>query len=352
MTRRGLSLLGGLTALVVALALWLSYPAAEKSGASMTGVLLFPGLGDELSGIESVSLSGPEGKTTLLLRDDRWAVAERFGHTANRRQIRALLAGLVRARRLEPKTADIARLDGIGLGPDAVSLSLRGEGGAEMAVLKIGRPRESGAGDDRKTFVWAGGDDRSWLVSSLPSITTSPILWLDKEIIALSDSRISGVTISRSDGDNLSLTGQANNAAALVVAGQSGDETLQGGPANETMRALAGLEFDDIAPEGEIAGAAIATARFATFDGLIVEVQVLAAENSGGSWASFTARYDADVFLDEESPGMMPDAPADGAAEAEALNIRWAGWLYRLSGVDAEALTRPRSAVLTTATDN
>ncbi len=346
MNRRGLGLLGGLTAMAVALAIWLSFPAVDGPGLSATGALLFPGLGDELPAVESISLSSPEGKTTLLLEGGRWSVAERFGYTADRGQIRALLAGLVRARRLEPKTADDARLERIGLGDDAIDLSLSGPGGTGLATLRIGRTRDSAVSGERKTFVWAEGDDRSWLVSSLPSVTTSPILWLDREIIDLASARISGVTITRGDGDSLSLSGQANNVAALVLAGQGAGETLQGLPANATMTALAGLEFDDVAPGGEIEGALIATARYTTFDGLVVEVQVLAAENGGGSWAGFRAEYDADLFLDEESPSRMPDAPADGAAEAETLNIRWAGWLYLLAETDAEALTRPRSAVV------
>jgi hypothetical protein len=349
MNRRSLGLLGGVTALAVALALWLSYPAADKSGIAETGALLFPGLGDGLPAVEGVSLSGPQGRATLALRDGQWTVEERFGYAADLGQIRALLAGLVRSRRLEPKTADPARLESIGLGDEALSLSLIGRAGAELAALKIGRNRDVGVGGERQTFVWAEGDERSWLVSSLPYITTSPILWLDKEIINLSSSRISGVTITRSDGDSLSLSGQANNVAALVIAGQGADETLQGAPANETMTALAGLQFDDVAAAGEISGAVVASARFTTFDGLVVEVWVLQAENGGGSWARFSAEYDRQIFLDDNAPARMPEAPADGAAEADALNARWSGWRYRLAGMDAEALTRPRSELITAA---
>lgn len=346
MNRRNLGLLGGLTALAVGLAVWLSLPDADQNSPLRSGDALFPGLGDRLSEVGKISLSGPEGKTTILLRDGHWVVEERFGYGADRAEIRKLLAGVVRARRLEPKTADSARLDNIDLGEDAVALQISNADGSAVAALKLGRARAPAAGDDRQTFVWAEGDARSWLVSFLPAVTTSPILWLDKQIIGLSNARISGVAISRSDGDNLSLSGQANNIPALQVAGQAANEKLDGGPANETMTALSRLQLADVAPAGDIEGTVIATARYRTFDGLVVTVEILAAE-SGGSWARLSAEYDPDAALDEDNPSLLTDVPQDGAGEAEALNVKWSGWVYQLLDRDAEALSRPRSAVIT-----
>ncbi len=345
MKGRSLGLLGGLAAVAVALAVWVSLAPGNNGGSRQSGEALFPGLADSLPTVESITLSGPQGRATLSLRFGQWAVEERFGYRANRGQIRALLSGLVRARRLEPKTADDARLESIGLGEGAISLALTGAEGRVVAALSIGRARAPAAGESRKTFVWAEGDQRSWLVSALPALTTSPILWLDKDIISLSSVRISGVTITRADGDSLSLSGQANNVAALVVAGQSADETLVGGPANATMTALSQLQFDDVAPPSEIEGETVATARYTTFDGLVIEVRVRVAAG-GGNWAVFRAEYDPEAALNEENPAQMPDAPADGAAEAAALNAGWAGWIFQLSKTDAEALTRSRSDVV------
>lgn len=345
MKGRTLGLLGGLAAVAVALAVWVTVAPGSNSASRQTGEALFPGLADSLPAVESITLSGPQGRATLSLRFGQWVVEERFGYRANRGQIRSLLSGMVRARRLEPKTADAARLESIGLGEGAVSLALAGAEGRVIAALRIGRARVPAAGESRKTFVWAEGDQRSWLVSSLPSLTTSPILWLDKEIFSLSNARLSGVTITRANGDILSLSGQANNVAALVVAGQSAEETLVGGPANVTLTALSSLQFEDVAPPSEIDGEAVATARYTTFDGLVVEVRVRAAA-SGESWAIFRAEYDAEAALNEENPRQMPDAPADGAAEAAALNAGWAGWIFQLSRTDAEALTRSRSDVI------
>lgn len=345
MTRRGLIILSAFTALAVALAVWLSNGGLGEGDPQEAGQPLFPGLGERLAEAQSISLSGPEGTASLTFRAGRWEVGERDGYTADHAQVRRLLAGLVRATRLEPKTADPVRLDQIGLGDDAVTLTVTGAEGSELAALKIGNALEPASDDQRKTFVWAGGEARSWLVSALPAVTTSPILWLNKEIIALSNARISGVAITRSDGDNLTLTGQANNIPGLRVEGQTADENLVGGPANQTMTALAKLGFDDVAGEGEIIGTVIATAIYQTFDGLVVEVEILAAE-AGGSWARLGASYDAGVALSDESPSLMTDAPADGAAEAEELNTRWAGWIYSLAEFDVEALTRPRSTVI------
>ena len=352
MTRRGLTLLSGITGIAVLLALWLSNIDAGNGDSQKSGQAVFPGLGEKLATANAISLSGPQGTTSLSLRDGRWEVAERFGYGADHAQVGVLLAGLVRARRLEPKTATLSRLDQIGLGDGAVELQVSGPAETRMAALRIGNAREAGVGagtgDGRKTFVWVEGDDRSWLVSSLPSLTTSPILWLDNQIIDLSNARVSAVTIERSDGDNLSLSGQANNLAALQVEGQTADERLVGRPANETLTALADLRLDDVALENEIIGAIIATARYRTFDGLVVVARVLAAE-AGGTWATFRAKFNAGAALDEEGPSLMLDAPADGAAEAEELNARWEKWVFRLSDMDAEALTRPRSAVVTAA---
>lgn len=345
MNSRNLGLLAGFAVITVALALWISFGPGNNAGPRQTGEALFPGLGDRLSSVEGITLTGPQGTATLVRRLDQWVVEERFGYRADRDQIRALFAGLVRSRRLEPKTADDKRLQSIGLGESAESLTLAASDGSVVAALRIGSTRTPVAGAERKTFVWAAGDQRSWLVSAIPSLTTSPILWLDQEIISLSNVRISGVSIARADGDNLSLSGRANDVVALKLEGQSAGETLIGATANQTMTVLSGLRFDDVAPPSQIAGTEIATARYSTLDGLIVEVRVREAE-AGGTWAIFGAEYDESVSLSEESPDLMPDAPADGATEAAALNAAWGGWIFRLSDTDAEALTRSRSAVV------
>lgn len=351
MNSRNLGLLAGLAAAAVALALWISFGPGNNYGPRQSGEALFPGLGDRLLSVEGITLTGPQGTATLVRRLDQWVVEERFGYRADRDQIRALFAGLVRARRLEPKTADDKRLQSIGLGESAESLTLAASDGSVIAALRIGTTRTPVAGAERKTFVWAADDRRSWLVSSIPALTTSPILWLDQEIISLSNVRISGVSIIRADDDNLSLSGRANNVAALELEGQSAGETLIGATANETMTVLSSLRFDDVAPPSQIAGPEVATARYSTLDGLIVEVRIREAA-AGGTWAIFSAEYDESVSLSEESPDLMPDAPADGAAEAAALNAGWGGWIFRLSDTDAEALTRPRSAVVATAEED
>lgn len=351
MTRRGLIILSAFTAIAVLLAIWLSYTGPGKAPGEgnhqISGQPLFPGLGDKLAAVRKISLSGPEGAVSLAFQEGRWRVGERYGYAADFDQVLSLLAGLVRATRLEPKTADEERLDQIGLGEDAVSVTITGGEGSTLAALRIGNPREPASAKERKTFVWVAGDDRSWLVSALPSLTTSPILWLNREIISLSSVRISGVAITRSNGDNLTLVGQANNIPGLRAQGQTANENLAGGPANQTLTALAHLEFSDVARAGEITGTVTATAVYTTFDGLVVEVKIIATV-TGGTWARLSARYDADAMLSEDNPGLMADVPADGAAEAADLNARWTAWMYSLAAPDAEALTRPRSAVVST----
>jgi hypothetical protein len=297
--------------------------AMDASDADTDGKRLFPSLLDHVNDVQTVKVARHDGVVTLEKHGDGWGVAEKSGYPIEIEPLRKMLIAMGEMTKLEPKTSVAANYEQLGVqDPDAEgskSALITLEDGAKkpMARLILGKERESkGAAATNQRFVRLPGDAQSWLVQGTFEVKEKASDWLEKKILEVKRDRIRSVEITQPDGGLLAVDrpDAKTNDFTLVDIPEGKDltyPTAAGGLAS-------GLEYvnlEDVEPIDKVdfAGNPGPTARFTTFEGLVVTVTTK--DQDGKSWAKFAASY--------VPPPAAPEKPAaatDAAKPGDAAN--------------------------------
>jgi len=310
---------------LLATALWLGERRQPTSDALLGGPVV-PGLLDRLDTLEEVRVSaaGPETLVTLRREDDTWRVVERDGWPADVGQLRAWLLGLGQARQLEAKTAlekNYAQLGVAGL-EHADSRGVRVDLSASgwSAALIIGHNNPNGRG----SFVRHPDEAQSWLADSDLAIERDPARWLARSLVSIPESELVAVELARPDGGQRleRVDGEESESSwrlAPLPDGRQADETALYGVAGF----LDGLRLEDVrrAPAPEDEPELVAT--FLRQDGLRVEVRLWpdtgeVAETVAMPWAQLRVDVDAEVSEAFHASELARDERALAAAKAPA----------------------------------
>ena len=315
-----------------------------------SGELFLPGLQDALNEIDRIVVTGAGGKTVATLErgSDRWTVAERDGYPANLGRIRQNLISLAEARVLETKTANPEFYSRLGVedvsNDSAKGIQLALTSPDFSATVIIGQTGINGS----NAYVRRAGEAQSYLVGASMDPGPEQRDWLDDSVCDIASSRISSVRIVQTDGEALEIFKTSAESTDFQLRDQPAGRSLSyPGVANAIGAALAGLNFDDVAPADsiDISGIQAVTAIFETFDGLRVTAKSWATPD--GQRLSFSAEVIAQGEAAVSETTATPES--DPAAAAERLNARWSGWIYALPGYKAEPFTRRMADLLATA---
>jgi len=342
------------------LALLLS--TSDENGAS-SGNLLLPDLAARLNEIDSVIVTGPgnEAVASLERRDGAWRVADN-GYAADVGRLRKNLIALSEARIQEIKTANpefYERLGVVDISDDAatgVQLELAA-GEQSLGTVLVG---DTGLGTGNGAYVRVNGDAQSYLVEAMLDPGPSRSDWLDREIIDVPSSDVRRVSITQIDGETLELEKISEDATEFVVLNvPDGRELSFPGVGNSIGAVLAKLQLEDVQRADEFTPAAPPiVARFETFAGLAVEVQVFRVEDD---WLVTLVASVTEVPAAEPKPVTeeSPEAESGDAAgrqqsiadRAAAINARTAGWLYTLPSFKSDQLIKRLEDLLAAPSD-
>ena len=323
MSGRGLLILALLAAVAVGGLVLVRGPGG-RAPSSAEPPLFLPGLEQQLEAVERVVVRAPDGGALaeLVRSEGGWVVGNRWNHPADLETLRGTLIGLARARRLEPKTDRAeghARLGVAAPGSGAgAGLEVRLEGTEPPVAVLIGEPA---TGDVGGTYVRRVGVDRAWLVSGNLRRHDRIDDWLDDRLLDIPPRRVHRVRIDPVDGAPVRVVLSSPQASGFELLGiPEGRKPLSDSIAQSIARVVTELGLDDVVP-ASAAGLPplLAKSRFETFDGLVIEVEALAA-----------ARKDPPRRLVRLRAGTLDDAAEPVRAEARRLNERFDGWLYRL----------------------
>ena len=307
-----------LIALLAAIALnHANKPQSEGSGEAVE--YLAPGLREHINDISKVIVTAGGNKVlaTLQRGTTGWSLVEKGGYAVDTGKLREFLLKVSDAKLVEKKTANKDKYATLGVedvsAKDAKGLQVELDGLAQPLKLIVGDPDARGS----RTFVRRVGEAQSWLASGLLSVEKNAADWLKKDLADIAASRIAQVSITHADGKTLRVykdaQGDANFKLADIPKGrEAGPEYGINGLASN----LAGLRFDDVLPAKETAPDAKALkARYATFDGLVVDVS--AWQKDGKDYAQFKASFDA-VQADKDIAAAQAKAKADFDAATAA----------------------------------
>lgn len=329
MQRRTLLLLGGAAAVAVGGAILLAPDRAGEPVPPAGAGLAFPGLAQRLAGAARIEVQKPDQTLVVQREGERWVLPHKAGYPVRPEKVRELLVGLTELRLAEPRTADPAQLDRLGLddpakpGSTALLLRVLDAGGAPVAELVVGRRRVRTQGNvPESVYVRRPAETQSWLAEGRLPVDADPDLWLDRDIANLPAARIRRLEARREGADPVVLARpEADPEAPLAVLAPA---DLPGAPdelmLDEIVRAFEFLTFLEVRPAGEVPGAALGEGRF----GLTEELAVVVTPHRDGEtlWIRLKAE--------------------GGTEEARRLAARWDGWAYQVGAWKEKAfLPRP-----------
>ena len=312
-------------AILIAVVLNHSNQPRSESGGEAPAAYLVPELKDHVNDVDKVVITGAESKpvATLTRGANGWSIAEKNGFAADTGKLREFILKLADAKLLEQKTSSKDKYAMLGVedvsGKDAKSVEVELGGLAKPVKLVIGNSNQHGG-----TFVRRAGEAESWLASGSLAPDRKTENWLRKDLADIAATRVSSVEITRPDGKAVHLAkaaeGDANFKLADVPKGrEAGSDYTINGPAS----ALAGLKFEDAVPARDAPPAEKPLkARFATFDGLVVEVT--AWDKDGKDYAQLSASEDektATAYADAEQ-AKAKEADAAKAADAKSADAK------------------------------
>lgn len=310
-TLTGLAI-AALLAIVIAFAVNRSNQPRSESGGEAPAADFVPALKDHVNDVDKVVFTGAESKpiATLTRTANGWAIAEKNGFAADTGKLREFLLKLADAKVLEQKTSNKDKYATLGVedvdGKDAKSIEVELGGLAKPVKLIIGNGNQHGG-----TFVRRAGEAESWLASGALTVDRKAENWMRKDLVDVAATRVASVDITRPDGKTMRIAktaeGDANFKLADVPKGrEAGSDYAINGPAS----ALGALKFDDAMPAKDAPPAEKPLkARFAMFDGLVVDVT--AWEKDGKDYAQLAASED------EKAASAHADAEAAKAKEAD-----------------------------------
>lgn len=327
--------------LLLVTALWNQY-RLHWHDLTETKPLLFPSLLENIEQLSGIELATNSETVNLVKVEGQWQVQERYNYAARDEHINALLKALVNARKQEQKTAnpkyynqlavnDISEADS-----KAVQVTLSFSGDIEPLSILVGREMQGWEGH----FVRKPTEAQSWLLDTVITVYTTAGEWLKHDITRIPVSRVQQVrnepannrlpvTVFRTDPDK--NTFQLNEQPANTV-------IKYASLASVVPNALAHFNMSDIYPAEDkpLDKKQSNTSYFATFDGLLVEVQ--SQEINGEYYAAVKFGFDekrAEATLRMEAAkaaasGEKIEEKENVLEEALRLNKQHKDWVYRI----------------------
>lgn len=353
MTKRlnSLTVLAIITLVMVLLMMVTIYRAQDTTD---DYALLFPGLFEDLNRVDNIAFKSREGSFTLYREGEEWFLREHYGYPANFDDVKRMLIDIAEAKILERKTDNPMEHNLLGVegGEDSEALQitlLAGEDEVAGLVLGKQRPTTSQVGP-KEFYVRRAGEDRAWLTEGYLLISPVMLNWIQGQIMDLARERIARVEIIQPNGDKAELInlGQKDKFGTP----ESRDNTVfrYAQLGYDIAGSLHALRMEDVLPVDEFSrgDADVVTARFTTFDGLVITSET--SFDDGFYYARFSASFEPSVVKAAPDDIQQLDVlkTADEVrAEVEELNSRLAPWVYRVSGFVGTNLMRARSDIVT-----
>jgi len=313
--------------------------------AGAEGEPVVKGLAEKANDIAEVDVKSATGGLTIKREQGgAWQAVEKGGYPVAFEKVKQVIVGLAELRAVEPKTSKPELYARIGVQDPATGAApAEGERGPTLVTLKDGQGAVVASvilGNlkyDTKpgVFVRRAGEAQSWLAQGQVDVPMQPAQWMDSKLLELPKDRVKSAMVTQASGEVLVVSREKPTDASFTVRDVPAGKELRAPTAGDPLgAALTYLNFDDVAPQGELKtegeGAAKPkwTADFRTFDGLILVIQ--AYDRDGKVWAKITPGFDdaAAAPAEGRAPGLK--SAEDAKKEADALNAKLTPWAFVL----------------------
>ncbi|GAB4151946.1 MAG: hypothetical protein Tsb0016_24270 [Sphingomonadales bacterium] len=308
MSGRGLKILGLVTLaamLVAAVLLWRE-AARDRPAQFVTGAML-PDLATRLDAVDGLQLAKGAERLALARREAGWLIVSAADAPAKIAPLRQLLVDLAKIEKLEPRSDDPALYPRLGLGEDALIITIYL--GAEEHKLYLGKAAGGGIG---RRYARLDDDPRAWLVDGAVDPEFNISHWADLGLPTMARQQVRRLVIRHPDGGELEIGRDTPDQSDFEIRGLAADEApIYPSVGNGIAAALAQLSYDGLRRRHGFDFEDAVTVRFEAWDDRAVSLRLIAAEEKW--WAT----------------------PLDAGAAS--------GWAFRLADHDAEDLTKRRA---------
>jgi hypothetical protein len=370
-----LQLLAAATVIAVGAAAWsLKSNKAAVKPQPRGNTALFPGLRDKVNEVASVTVTSAEESFTLEKKGDQWGAASKGGYPVDVNKVKALVVGIASLTVLDEKTKNpqlYAKLEvdePTASGSKAKQVTLKDKNQAVLADLIVGKTGQGRSfTGDPSLFVRKAGQAVAQEVAGNLTVEATAANWLDKQVAKLEKKRVRSVETTHPDGEKLTVERASSEQENFDVRDlPAGSELSWPGVAGSIGGALEWMNFEDVKPASEVDFTAqeLTTARFETFDGLVVTATTMQKDDK--VYLKLESTFDeskrqappvgpqlpptAPETAASETPEKPPEALTPPAAalksveetrsEAEKLAARTGSWVYVVPGWGASNLRK------------
>jgi hypothetical protein len=275
--------------------------SVSEAVAVAPGTLVFPGLAPKLAAAKGVEITG-KGQTLAIARAGAvWGLPDRGNYPVQQDKLRELLTGLTELRITEPRTADPALWERLGVGDPASATStadlvkVLDDKGDVLAQLIVGHRRVRTQGNvPESIYVRRPGENQSWLAEGRLPVDTDPQLWFDRDIANIDNKQVVSVVVHRGDA-TLEF---ARDGAKPVLKSPAEHPKLDDYRVEDVFRSLETLTLTDVKPAAEEPGEKIGTAAFTLADASVVDITVFRVAKEGAAvdiWTQYAVQGDTDA---------------------------------------------------------
>jgi hypothetical protein len=257
-----------------------------------------------------------------------WVMRDRGDYPVMAARLAQLTDGLEELRYTRRMTNDPSKHERLGVtdprqGGRGVLVQIEDAQGALLVNLILGI-------EPSGLYARRPDDDQAWAVrGELPPLR-NVATWLELQPIQLPAEALTRVEIMPRSGRAYILA--RDNAQDDWRIASPALASLAQSTVTAAAERITQIQPVDVQPAPAIQGPAVARVRALTFDGLLIDAEVV--ESDGRPWLKLVAR----------SAAVTPTPEQEAAALQ--INNRVAAWAYALSEMDAESFTPPLSALI------
>jgi Domain of unknown function (DUF4340) len=327
-------------ALAVAGAVAVSLTGSGSRSDAVPKGKLFPTLAGQINDVGTVVVQRKDETVTLAKKGDAWTVTEKYGYPAAFDKVRKLLVDMAELQPLEQKTSTPSLFPELQLEdlsqPDAKSVlvTLKSAAGQDMVATYVGKERVARGGTDNDAvYIRKSGENQTWLAKGKLSLDKGAVAWLDRVVTDVPKERVAKAVLTQPDGSNVTVSrAKATDKNFALADIPKGKKVKSEWDVDNVAAPLDHLELDDVLPASDVPPppGKIATAEFATFDGLVVHVDLV--PKGDQTWLRVSAKYAAPAAAptdDETKAGKLKSAD-DVKKEVDALNAKTQAWAYKV----------------------
>jgi hypothetical protein len=318
-------LIAGLMVAVAAVTIGIESRASRPD--AMSGPVV-AGLSESIAGAQRIVVTSADATYRIERTQRGWAMRDRGDYPVLANRLAQLTEGLESLRFTRRMTSDASKHDRLGVGDPreggrGVLVQIEDGRGALLVNLILG-VEPSGL------YVRRPDGDQTWAAEGdLPPLR-DVASWLDLRPLEFDPARLARVEIMPAEGRAYILARDVAEQPWRIAAPPLA--ALSQSAVRATAEKLVTLSPVDVQPAPAIQGVPRARIRATTFDGVVLDAEIIDAD--GRRWVKLVARAEAAEAPEQE-------------ARALELNNRAAPWAYALGGLEAEAIA-PTLATLTT----